>query len=386
MVHRIVNAMLLAALPWFGGCSQPRPENEHLSSSKNLPSDEELKQLIHDALAYTYSERHLSLDEHAAWQILHGALPFGTRFMVYNDDERVSAVHWVLDGHQMKGWTLQHGQHNLPHGRQGLKMVLESGTKAGQGHEDQWLAVLSQCNLPLDQKVIFQGKEYIVEDILQQSMWDVYEGKECSWTAIALVNYLEDLETEWKNSDGDNWTLERMIAMEADRNINRSACGGTHRLIGMTMALGEYRRRDGKLEAGWKKADQKIQESIVAARRYQQPDGSFSTHYFVRPGTSPDFALRINTTGHTLEFLALALDDRQLGEPWVTHAVASLCKLFKSTKAVSLECGSLYHATHGLIEYYERRFGPWQYPDVVAEGTEAESDDLVGVQSSRGTP
>jgi hypothetical protein len=377
--RRVIALSLIVTVPWLTGCGESSPANDHLSSSENLPSDEELKQLIHDALAYTYSERHLNLDEHAAWQILHGALPYGVHFNVYNGDERVSAVQWVLDGNQMKGWTLRHGQPDLPHGRRGLKMVLESGTKAGQGHEDQWLAVLSQCKLPLDQKVVFQGKEYIIEDILQQSMWDVYDGKECSWTAIALVNYLENLKTEWKDSDGETWTLERMIAMEADQNINRSACGGTHRLIGMTMALGEYRRRGGKLEGGWSAANKKIEDAVTSARRFQQPDGSFSTHYFIRPGTSPDFALRINTTGHTLEFLALALDDEQLKAPWVTHAVVALCKLFKTTKSVNLECGSLYHATHGLIEYYERRFGPWQYPDVVeaADDSEKDSNDLA---------
>ena len=37
----------------------------------------------------------------------------------------------------------------------------------------------------------------------------------------------------------------------------------------------------------------------------ERPDGTFSTNYWIRPSTAPDTALRLNTTGHTLEFLCL---------------------------------------------------------------------------------
>ncbi len=362
-MSRYLPLLLLLVLPFCASCQKQTATGAPKFSAAELPTDDELRQTLDAALRFTYTQRHLNLDQHAAWQILHGALPFGMHYKVYNGDTEVGAVQWVLDGNHMTGWTVRHGQPNLPHGRQGLKMVLESGSKTGQGHEDQWLAVLAQCELPLDQKVIFQGDEYIMEDILQQSMWDVYPDKECSWTAIALAKYLKDIDTEWKASDGRTWTLEKIVAMEADQNLNQSACGGTHRLIGMTMALKRYRSEGRELTGGWAAADEAIRRAIDTARRFQQPDGSLSTNYFARPGTSADLALRINTSGHTLEFLALALDDNELKAPWVTHAVVALCNLFEITKSVNLECGSLYHATHGLIEYYERRFGPWQYPD-----------------------
>jgi hypothetical protein len=373
-MSRYLPLLLLLVLPFCASCQKQTATGAPKLSADELPTDEELRQMIDAALRFTYTQRRLNLDQHAAWQILHGALPFGMHYKVYNGDTEVGAVQWVLDGHHMNGWSARHGEKDLPHGRQGLQMLVESGSKTGQGHDDQWLAVLSQCGLPLDQKVIFQGDEYIMEDILQQAMWDVYPGKECSWTAIALTNYLEDIDTEWKASDGKTWTLEKIVAMEAEQNLNQSACGGSHRLIGMTMALKRYRSEGRKLTGGWAAADEVIKESIDTIRRFQQSDGSLSTNYLLRAGTSADLALRINTTGHTLEFLALALDDKQLKEPWVTHAVVALCELFEQTKAVNLECGSLYHATHGLIEYYERRFGPWQYPDEpVAE--EESSDD-----------
>ena len=47
-------------------------------------------------------------------------------------------------------------------------------------------------------------------------------------------------------------------------------------------------------------------------RENQQPDGSFSTNYFSRPGTSPEISKRISATGHALEFLMVVLDDDEL--------------------------------------------------------------------------
>ena len=67
---------------------------------------------------------------------------------------------------------------------------------------------------------------------------------------------------------------------------------------------------------GWLAARDKIEDAIKKAREYQQPDGSLSTNYFLRPGTSPDLALRINTTGHTIEFLSMALDKEFLMAAW----------------------------------------------------------------------
>ena len=104
-----------------------------------------------------------------------------------------------------------------------------------------------------------------------------------------------------------------------------------------------------------------IQQAIADARRYQNPDGSLSTRYFESPGSSPDLAQNLGSTGHTLEFLALALTDEQLREPWVRNAAVYLCDVFRLTRDVPVECGVLYHAAHGLILYRGRMFGPRSY-------------------------
>ncbi len=321
------------------------------TASSGLPSDEELKNNLDEVIEFT-ERRILDSEDHAAWQIMHGVLAYGQDLRISDQGKIVQAVDWLLDGGQMKGW-------NLVPGEKGLVAILEVGSKTGQGHADQWLAVLAQCHVPLDRKLVWDGNEYKFGDLVTQAQWDMYEGKEASWSLIGLGAYLP-LDAEWESRDG-HWNFERMIGMEAAQDLNGSACGGSHRLIGMTMTLNRHLKKGGKLEGAWLEADKKIKYGIEMAQKHQQPDGSFSTNYFARPASSPDVALKINTSGHTFEFLSIAMTDEQLKQPWMVKACDQLCSLLTLTQDMTVECGALYHAVHGLQIYRLRRFGPTRY-------------------------
>ena len=45
----------------------------------------------------------------------------------------------------------------------------------------------------------------------------------------------------------------------------------------------------------WNRAGEVVQQAILDAKRHQNPDGSFSTNYFARPGSSPDLAQNLAT-------------------------------------------------------------------------------------------
>lgn len=336
-----------------------------------MPDDDQLGQMIDEELLYAAQQRTLSSDRNAAWQILHGVLAFGPEFPLQHGGKTVPAMPWVMSGGRMEGWTMRKGA-------VGLKAVLESGSLRGQGHEDQWLAVIAQCDIPSSTEIKLGDRTFEVGDIIKQAMYDVYEGKECSWTLIALSHYLP-LDTEWENSRGETWTIERIMQMEAEQELGTSACGGSHRLIGLTMALQRYRKANPQVEltGGWLAAEQTIQDAITKARQYQLPDGAFSVNYFQRPGDSRNLPDHLGATGHTLEFLALALDEEQLAQPWVTRAVVRLCELFELTRPFDLECGGLYHAAHGLVLYRQRRFGPRDYLQPMAEESLGQVDSAA---------
>ncbi|MFV2068582.1 MAG: ADP-ribosylation factor-directed GTPase activating protein isoform b, partial [Pirellulales bacterium] len=323
----IVAAVLLA-IP-LGGCdrsSEPSATSATAAKKEPLPSDAALRERIDRVLDFTQNDRHLSSEVHAAWQILHGALAYGRSFEIVHEGKRVPALDWVLDGGKMKGWTMRRGP-------KGLKAVLEPGTKTGQGHEDQWLAVIAQSDLPADHPVVVGSTKYRIGDLVNQAKYDLFDGKECSWTLIGLSTYLP-ADVTWKARDGGIWSLERIMAMEANQDLAVSACGGTHRLIGMTMALKRFEDAEAdakdeppKLTAGWLAAQQKIRQAVDLAREYQLPNGAFSINYFQRSANAPDMAAHLGASGHTLEFLSLALDNQQLHQEWITRGVVHLCEL-----------------------------------------------------------
>ena len=334
----------------FSGCSKPIAKLE----KTELPGDDELRDRIDRALDFTQSNRHLDTKDQAAWQIVHGALAYGRDFQVYHDGKLVPALDYLLGGGQLRGWTLRKGDH-------GLKAVLEPGSKTGQGHADQWLGYLSQCGLSPDESITVGGQSYKVRDLITQAQWDLYEGMEATWTLMALATYLPP-DAEWTTKDGSTWTIERMVDMETGQNLDDSACGGTHRMYGLAVALERHREAGGEAsddaDDPWVKAETKIEGAIDSARKFQQPDGSFSTNYFSRPGTSPDIAARIGASGHMLEFLTVSVSDEELKQPWIAHGVVHLLECLERTQKFDLECGALYHAVHGLDLYRARRFGP----------------------------
>jgi hypothetical protein len=80
--------------------------------------------------------------------------------------------------------------------------------------------------------------------------------------------------------------------------------------------------------------------------------------YLAGPGNARDAQLRIGTTGHVLEWLALALPDAELRAPWVQDAAGALALLILDSQGAAVEGGALYHAAHGLHLYHDRVFGP----------------------------
>ena len=301
-----------------------------------LPADDELRDRIDRALDFTFANRHLSTEDQAAWQIVHGALMFGRDFQIYHDGKLVGAIDYLLGGGRLRGWTMRKGDH-------GVVAVLEAGSKTGQGHPDQWLGYLSQVGIPLDQPLVAGGETFHVRDLVTQAQWDIYDGMEATWTLMAFSRYLP-LDAQWPAKDGTTWTIPRIVRMEAAQPLGYSACGGTHRMYGLTVMLNRYLAEGGKLDdsadEAWLMAHDKIRDTVEAAREYQQPDGSFSTNFFERPSTAAEVEKRMASTGHILEFLMVALDDSEVEEPWVKRATVHLVECFEKTKRFDLECGA----------------------------------------------
>jgi hypothetical protein len=352
------SAVICLGVALWSGCGRLEPARD----TAPAPDVATLCGRIDAALAHARDARRLDATVHGGWQVVHGILAFGPDLRLEHPDGESSALDYLLDGGRLTGWILRPGS-------QGIVAVVEPGSTMGQGHPDQWLGYLSQCGvaaggrpagIPLDSPLQIAGRGFTVGDLLSQAKHDIRPGQEATWTLMALAAWEPD--AAWTAGDGTPWSVERVAAMEADAEIVSAACGGAHRLYGLAAAL-EARRRAGhdpaaeRTDSGWAAARATLDDHLERARLFQQADGSFSTHFFERPGTSPDVFARLSATGHVFEVLALALDDERLGEPWVVRAADRLTTLLEQTADLDVECGALYHAVHGLAIYRGRVCG-----------------------------
>ena len=349
--HSIAALKLFLVTLFLVGCGGAEVESY---KDVAISSPQVTTKRIDEALERVLINRKLSDELHGAWQVMHGVLAYGDNFPISTASGEQNALEYLLNGGQLDGWTLEPGS-EFVNSSIGLRAILEPGHFIGQGHADQWLAIIAQANLPLETTIKVGERRFSVGDFLAQVKWDVPTNmeQEWSWTLIAVTHYLNS-DSRWTASDGHTWSVEKLIEEEAAQALESSTCGGTHRLIGMSMALNRRRDENAPMTGAWANAESLVQQAVSLARQYQNSDGSFSSNYFARSGISADNAKILSTTGHTLEFLAITLPKDQLREPWMVRSVNRLCQLLEDSEHLPLECGALYHAVHGLAVYRKR--------------------------------
>ncbi len=336
------------------GCLNGDSASDYARSEPTPPAAADLKSQIDEIIDYTLHERLLSARDQAAWQVVHGLEAFGRSLPLEHDGKVSPALDYLMAGEPLKGWVMRPGD-------KGVISLSDPGSKTGQGHPDQWLGYLSQCgDVKLDDPLVVGGKTYKFRDLITQAQWDIFDGMEASWTLMALVTYLP-MDTHWTAKDGKEWTTEKVAEMEALTKPGTGGCGDSHRLYALTIALNRHLRETGQkgeqLKGPWANVYRRVESAKKAVRDFQQRDGTFSTAFFERPAHAPDLGARIYSGGHTLEFLAVALTPDELDEDWVTEGVARLCEQINDIRRLNPDCGTIYHAAHGLMLYRATRFG-----------------------------
>lgn len=294
------------------------------------------------------SRRYLRANEHSPWQIFHGLLALKQDFQLVLGGKKVNAIEWIA--------TSEPRFDNQP-----LLMKTPFGGKfhsftrpyAFEGHPAQFLALLSQSDLPLGYKFKV-GTDFItVGDIINNTMKEVNTREEVTWVLWGLQHYLKP-DTQWVNQHNEPWSIERLVQIETAAPVVGAPCGGNHRLFALTRARDKHLKYGGKLTGNWQQADYKIRQHIEVARSLQNYDGTFSKMFYETSGHTTDLNQRFNTTGHTMEFLSIALPDSRLNEQWVRNAVMALSNDLVVNRQRQIDCGPLYHTLNSLIIYRSR--------------------------------
>ena len=285
------------------------------------------------------------------WQIMHGILALRHNLELRTPNGTVNAVAWVSRDPVFRG------DHWFEATRFGGRAHPFSVPYHFEGHVNQFLALLTMCNLPLNHQIgVAGGRSVTMADMVKHAQMMVNSNEEISWTLWFLTHYLEP-DAEWTNYNGERWGMEKLVSIQTGQNVITAPCGGTHGLFALSYARNSYMQKfkNKPLSGTWLEADQKIQRYVREAYAGMNDDYSFSSAFFREPKQhTQDPTDRLKTSGHMLEWLMMAIPQQQLKEAWVRYAVYRLSSDLIQFSNQEIDPGPLYHALHAITLYRER--------------------------------
>ncbi len=309
------------------------------------PQLKRLQQRINMCLAHYWTHPE-NLAKRSPWAVMHTILPYGVETEIVAGNRRVNAIGWMCYNGVCKT------QRMFQPTERGFRTNVGPGV---QGHEGQFLAILAQSGVPRDFPIVIGKTRYTVSDLIRYEMNTCREKSELTFKLIGLSHYLAPRHT-WRDDQGGSWNLEKLVKEELEQPVVGAACGGTHRLMGLSYALMMRRRYDEPVVNQWARADIYLQDFVQYAFSLQNRDGSFSTEWFEGRAEKPDMERKVQTSGHILEWLVFTLPQEDLDDPRVVKAAEFLLSQVYDHRDHDWPIGPRGHALRALSLYDQRVF------------------------------
>ncbi len=333
------------------------------------------------AVLAMYYPRHQNSRDNNAWEMMHAIIAYGVDTQIFKDrpgGDKVNAIGWLCFNGPCAGERMLFLHDGKLEARRGVGV---------QGHYGQFLAILAQSHLKSDYPMQVSGKEFTLQNLIDHEKENCTAGEELTFKLIGLMHYL-DSDATWKSRDGQDWSIQRLIQEELKQPIRGAACGGTHRLMGFSYAVNKRLQRGQPIVGEFKRAQTYINDYHRYTFGLQNPDGSFSTEWFVRKGDNPDVDRRLKTSGHILEWIGFSLPEQDLRDPRMIKAVDYVATILQKNDRHTWEIGPLGHGLHALAIYDRRVFKPADamQPQTIVETTADESGPALEARYYDRTP
>jgi len=294
-------------------------------------------------LAY-YLDNPESTSVRSPWAVMHALLAFGSDYEMIHGQGRVNAIGWMCHN-----GTCRTQRIFTPNGI-GFTPNVGGGV---QGHEGQFLAILAQSNVPLNYPIQVGSAKFKVEDLVRYEMATCKEKSELTFKLIGLSYYL-DSNKQWRANDGKVWTISKLIQEEMAQPIVGSACGGVHRLMGLSFSVRQRQLQGQTISGQYARAAKFVRDYVEYTWQLQNPDGSFSTSWYEGRANEPNEERKVQTSGHMLEWLMYTLSDDELKNPRVGKAIDFVLTKIYDKRENKWPIGPRGHATRAVALYQGR--------------------------------
>lgn len=305
----------------------------------------------------TYRVQPLAVESNDVADVLGLCRAFGCRAEVLRGGARINAVTCLC-------WNFPCGGYE--------PLVLAEGritARIGYGRQlypGQMLGVFALARVPANYPMRVGDDVRSVADLVEYEKRACRVEQEQSLRLLGLSFYTND--APWKNGLGEEWSVERMVAMELSRPIVEAPEGGTMRLMALSAAVLDRARRQQPIDGHFARALKFTSDFQQFALELQGSDGSWSPNYFASRGSSRDAMAQLTSNSRIMEWLCFSLPDERLGDPRMVRGVEYLLGLLAGQRyqAAALrslnsrELASVMHGLHALVLYDERMFGETQ--------------------------
>lgn len=307
-------------------------------------------------------ERKTLTTKDGPWTLFHGLLGHGADFQIsYPDGAHGSCMDWLL--HQAS-WQAEHGLPPLvlesDVGLSFLTNDIPEAANAFERHEFQFLWVLSECNLNIDELPVCvppRGQKVPLREMLHTAENLCTQYSDVSWALPVLAMW--EPRARWQNRFGTEFDFDRLLMQHLDREEQCGACFGTHWRMGLAAAL---KGAGGKVSKGVRtRANARLHAAIEEAHRAQNDSGQFELTWEALSQDDREWpALPCGTSdllshhGHMLEWLMVALpDDAFATQMWPHRATAWLIHELDNP-GEEIAYGAHSHCAHALRLYSRR--------------------------------
>lgn len=321
----------------------------HLPLEAISPEMEARRSRIRQVLEFYY-QRPLNSAQDSPWSMMHFMLAWGVDGAIEvggPGGRRASLIGWLCANGPGENVQLLEVVNGRIHPRSGPGL---------QGHDGQFLAMLAQARVPIDQPLRVQARQYSIGDLIEYEQRTCRSGNELTFKLIGLVHYLGS-DAVWQDDRGHRWDIPRLMEEEIRAPINGVTCGGTHRLMSLKYAVRRRQRDGGAVDGVWQRADEHVAKYQELAFRLQNRDGSMSSDFFRNAGSWGDIERKLKTSGHMLEWLVYSLPHKDLHDPRLKRGIDYLCNLLIQNRYHRWGRGPLGHSIRALSLYEERVFG-----------------------------
>ena len=327
-----------------------------------------------------YYPKHLNTRDNSPWEVMHGIIAYGVDAKLFrgaSKGEEVNAIGWMCYNGACRGEQLFYLNNNEIVARRGPGL---------QGHYGQFLAIIAQSHVNRNYPMNINGRMFTLQDLITHEQADCQTGEELTFKLIGLMHYL-DSDATWTNRMGQPWSIPRLVHEEIAQPIRGAACGGTHRLMGLSYAVNKRIQRGEPVDGEYRRAQQFINEYHRYTFSLQNSDGSFSTDWFVRRAADPNIDRRLRTHGHITEWLSFSLSENELQHPMMIKAVDYLAGILIDSPQHTWEIGPLGHGLHALRIYDRRMFKPLDgQPDAGPVATQpSQADKPTNGEAAQGS-